>query len=457
MRKTGLLALGLFLSVSSVALAQSTDNANDMINKLVPSEATPALAPEVETVLTVQTATKNEILGRLGFSASRSLGKAPAPAQLPPFAKGRETELLAALKPLPSVQVAVAFQGASDALAPDAGPLLGQLAQALSDSKLSASRVVIGVHTNSVGSDEYNLDLSTLRAKAIVDALAVMHGVSRDRLVAFGFGRIHDGASQGVMPDERIQVVNLGALPTSDSVTRTPVARAASIAPAVRPAVRVFPRFSRPAVFHPPAHAKRNFGATMAGFGHPPRHYRPAPDYYEEQDGPPVRGFANDPYSAPSYVTPRYAVGGGGGGGAGGGGAGGGGAGGGGAGGGGAGGGGAGGGGAGGGGAGGGGAGGGGAGGGGAGGGGGGGWSDRRLKRHIRRVGATDHGIPLYSFQYIWGGPFFVGVMAQDLLLTHPEAVLSGSGGYMLVDYDRLGIRMMTLAEWDKAQAHCLT
>ena len=100
MRKTGLLALGLFLSVSSVALAQSTDNANDMINKLVPSEATPALAPEVETVLTVQTATKNEILGRLGFSASRSLGKAPAPAQLPPFAKGRETELLAALKPL---------------------------------------------------------------------------------------------------------------------------------------------------------------------------------------------------------------------------------------------------------------------------------------------------------------------------------------------------------------------
>jgi outer membrane protein OmpA-like peptidoglycan-associated protein len=417
MRKTGLLALGLFLSVSSVALAQSADNVNDMINKLVPKEATPALAPEVETVLTVQTATKDEILSRLGFSASRSLGKAPVQAQLPPFVKGRETELLAALKPLPSIQVAVAFQGASDALAPDAGALLGQLAQALTDSKLSASRVVIGVHTNSVGSDEYNLDLSSLRAKAIVDALAVMHGVSRDRLVAFGFGRIHDGASEGVMPDERIQVVNLGALPISDSVSRAPVARAASITPAVRPAVRVLPRFSRPAVFHAPSHAKRNFGATMAGFGHPPRHYRPAPDYYEEQDGPPVRGLANDPYSAPSsYGTPRYAVGGGGGG------------------------------------AGGGGAGGGGAGGGGAGGGGGGGWSDRRLKRHIRRVGATVDGIPLYSFQYIWGGPFFVGVMAQELLLTRPEAVVTGDDGYMLVDYDRLGIRMMTLAEWERAQ-----
>jgi hypothetical protein len=116
-----------FLSVSSVALAQSADNANDMINKLVPKEATPVLAPEVETVLTVQTATKSEILSRLGFSASRSLGKAPAQTQLPPFVKGRETELLAALKPLWSIQVAVAFQGASDALAPDAGALLGQL------------------------------------------------------------------------------------------------------------------------------------------------------------------------------------------------------------------------------------------------------------------------------------------------------------------------------------------
>jgi hypothetical protein len=43
-------------------------------------------------------------------------------------------------------------------------------------------------------------------------------------------------------------------------------------------------------------------------------------------------------------------------------------------------------------------------------------------------------------------------VMAQELLLIRPEAVVTGDDGYMLVDYDRLGIQMMTLAEWEKAQ-----
>jgi hypothetical protein len=38
--------------------------------------------------------------------------------------------------------------------------------------------------------------------------------------------------------------------------------------------------------------------------------------------------------------------------------------------------------------------------------------------------------------------------MAQDLLNTHPEAVLIDKNGYYQVRYGLLGIEMMTLEQW---------
>jgi outer membrane protein OmpA-like peptidoglycan-associated protein len=48
-------------------------------------------------------------------------------------------------------------------------------------------KVEIDGHTDSVGSDAYNQRLSQARAQAVVEYL-VKHGISRDRLVAKGFG-----------------------------------------------------------------------------------------------------------------------------------------------------------------------------------------------------------------------------------------------------------------------------
>ncbi|WP_222078861.1 tail fiber domain-containing protein [Rhizobium leguminosarum] len=76
-----------------------------------------------------------------------------------------------------------------------------------------------------------------------------------------------------------------------------------------------------------------------------------------------------------------------------------------------------------------------------------GGWSDRRLKIDIRRLGTSAEGIPVYAFRYIWGGPLFVGTMAQDLLAIRPEAVIETASGYYMVDYDKLDIAMISLPE----------
>ena len=74
--------------------------------------------------------------------------------------------------------------------------------------------------------------------------------------------------------------------------------------------------------------------------------------------------------------------------------------------------------------------------------------SDRRLKQHVKRVGALPNGLPLYSFRYKWGGPTFVGVMAQDVLRVMPDAVVTDPEGFYRVKYEMLGARMMTLPEW---------
>lgn len=64
--------------------------------------------------------------------------------------------------------------------------------------------------------------------------------------------------------------------------------------------------------------------------------------------------------------------------------------------------------------------------------------SDRRVKEDIKRVGETDEGTPIYTYRYKWGGPRQMGVMAQDVEKTRPDAVER---------HPLLGIRMVDYAK----------
>ena len=63
--------------------------------------------------------------------------------------------------------------------------------------------------------------------------------------------------------------------------------------------------------------------------------------------------------------------------------------------------------------------------------------SDRRLKDDITRFSQLSDGTPIYTFKYKGEEAYHVGVMAQDILETHPEAVHEIDGFYA-VDYSRL-------------------
>lgn len=64
-------------------------------------------------------------------------------------------------------------------------------------------------------------------------------------------------------------------------------------------------------------------------------------------------------------------------------------------------------------------------------------FSDRRLKRAVRRVGSIQ-GIPVYSFKYLLGRCRHIGVMAQDIAELCPAALGPRILGFMTVRYDRL-------------------
>jgi hypothetical protein len=76
--------------------------------------------------------------------------------------------------------------------------------------------------------------------------------------------------------------------------------------------------------------------------------------------------------------------------------------------------------------------------------------SDRRMKKDIIYVGLTHSGIKLYRFRYLWSEVEYVGVMAQDVIHTHPEAVVTDKWGYYRVDYTKLGLEFKTYDDWKK-------
>jgi len=69
-------------------------------------------------------------------------------------------------------------------------------------------------------------------------------------------------------------------------------------------------------------------------------------------------------------------------------------------------------------------------------------FSDRRVKTAIQQVGTHPLGIPWYTWIYTFGeniGQFWQGVMADELKVVCPEAVIRGDDGYDRVNYLLIG------------------
>jgi len=74
--------------------------------------------------------------------------------------------------------------------------------------------------------------------------------------------------------------------------------------------------------------------------------------------------------------------------------------------------------------------------------------SDRRLKTGIVRVATHPDGFGLYRFRYLWSELECVGVLAQEVQGIAPHAVVCGEDGFLRVDYEEIGVKMLPYDVW---------
>jgi outer membrane protein OmpA-like peptidoglycan-associated protein len=106
----------------------------------------------------------------------------------------------------------VHFAFGSAALAPEAQAVLEALAAALGSDELAGSRFLIEGHTDAVGSEAYNQELSKQRAEAVRRYLAAKQ-IEPTRLESAGKGEseLLDPTQDASELNRRVRVVNLGS------------------------------------------------------------------------------------------------------------------------------------------------------------------------------------------------------------------------------------------------------
>lgn len=113
----------------------------------------------------------------------------------------------------PSINIKVYFEFDSAILKPEAMDVLDNLGEALTSGELSGYRFELAGHTDAVGSDAYNLELSDHRAKAVLDYLVTAFGIDVRRIDAVGYGesRLLDPSDPEGDINRRVQVTRLDA------------------------------------------------------------------------------------------------------------------------------------------------------------------------------------------------------------------------------------------------------
>ena len=91
--------------------------------------------------------------------------------------------------PPPSIDLYINFDFDSAALGTDAQLTLKTVGTALADPRLRGFGFKIAGHTDAVGTDEYNIDLSRRRAEAVRQHLIYYYSIAAERITAQGYGK----------------------------------------------------------------------------------------------------------------------------------------------------------------------------------------------------------------------------------------------------------------------------
>jgi len=124
---------------------------------------------------------------------------------------GEREEILAITSDKPKIDLDIQFDYNSDKITTTSMPSVQALGKALSDANLKGSTFVVAGHTDAIGSDAYNQDLSERRADTIKRYLTEKYGINGTDLVTVGYGKTKPKDPNAPMDpiNRRVQVVNM--------------------------------------------------------------------------------------------------------------------------------------------------------------------------------------------------------------------------------------------------------
>src|SRR5438876_2565178 len=172
-----IMTIGAVLSMTAgLVLAGDTVSADQILGALKPKSATRGLSvgPQVDTAAQAKEASFVDTL-RNRKTRSLSLGER------------QEIAEIAATKP--KIDLEIQFDYNSADISKNSVSAVQELGKALSDSSLKGSTFVVAGHTDAIGGEAYNQDLSERRADTIKRYLTEKYGITGTDLVTVGYGK----------------------------------------------------------------------------------------------------------------------------------------------------------------------------------------------------------------------------------------------------------------------------
>jgi outer membrane protein OmpA-like peptidoglycan-associated protein len=197
-------ALGAAVSLGAgVALAQDKNVTEDQIIRALTPDKKPltrglSVGPQ-QTADPTAAAAESKLVQKFRGRSTRSLSSA------------EREEIAAIVQDKPKIDLEINFDYNSADISTKSLPSVQALGRALTNNDLKGSTFVVAGHTDAVGGEAYNQDLSERRADTIKKYLTEKYSITGSNLVTVGYGKTKPKDANAPMDpaNRRVQVVNM--------------------------------------------------------------------------------------------------------------------------------------------------------------------------------------------------------------------------------------------------------
>jgi outer membrane protein OmpA-like peptidoglycan-associated protein len=192
------ISAALSMTAGLALAADGTVSADKIVNALQPKPLTRGLSAERQPDPAIK-AKETTLLRTLRNRSTRSLSL------------GEREQIAEIASTKPNIDLEIQFDYNSAAISKSSTQAVQELGKALSNPNLKGSTFVVAGHTDGIGGDSFNQDLSERRADTIKRYLVDQYGLTGSDLVTVGYGKtkLKDSANPADPINRRVQVVNM--------------------------------------------------------------------------------------------------------------------------------------------------------------------------------------------------------------------------------------------------------